>query len=418
MTADALTKPMQSPELLQLLTTGKVTIYGVDNQPVVSRILPSLQEYDEQTLMMNDDELLEHAKQNPKNVKATHATILFGIMGLSSSTTMQMAMMMGMATLASAADEMEVKESENKHIGLILHYGITFIVVIAAILVEKYVFQMHFVRKTMVYLLHYVTKTFAVKVKVEIDDPMDVDSEAAKDFAETKELKSEIEMLTQERDSALEYQLVLEQNRNMYKAEAEKANYDLATAEDKIQDLEDNIESKQQEINRTKSELSAALEQKQYHSTRVIQLGTAVKEKDARIKDLKEQLANTGNKMARHEETEPEGGRPSSSAGDVGPPDNDARAVREALDEAIAENTKLKAENIELKGTVKEKKEVIQRMDAVYQEQQQQIRDARFPNEIHVTPGGAKYHLHWCRHLQRAKKDLPTTKYQRCFDCG
>ena len=107
---------------------------------------------------------------------------------------------------------------------------------------------------------------------MEIDDPMDVDSEAAKDFAETKELKSEIEMLTQERDSALEYQLVLEQNRNMYKAEAEKANYDLATAEDKIQDLEDNIESKQQEINRTKSELSAALEQKQYHSTRVIQL--------------------------------------------------------------------------------------------------------------------------------------------------
>ena len=418
MTADALTKPMQSPELLQLLTTGKVTIYGVDNQPVVSRILPSLQEYDEQTLMMNDDELLEHAKQNPKNVKATHATILFGIMGLSSSTTMQMAMMMGMATLASAADEMEVKESENKHIGLILHYGITFIVVIAAILVEKYVFQMHFVRKTMVYLLHYVTKTFAVKVKVEIDDPMDVDSEAAKDFAETKELKSEIEMLTQERDSALEYQLVLEQNRNMYKAEAEKANYDLATAEDKIQDLEDNIESKQQEINRTKSELSAALEQKQYHSTRVIQLGTAVKEKDARIKDLKEQLANAGNKMARHEEAEPEGGRPSSSAGDVGPSDNDARVVREALDEAIAENTKLKAENIELKGTVKEKKEVIQRMDAVYQEQQQQIRDARFPNEIHVTPGGAKYHLHWCRHLQRAKKDLPTTKYQRCFDCG
>ena len=29
MTADALTKPMQSPELLQFLTTGMVTIYGV-----------------------------------------------------------------------------------------------------------------------------------------------------------------------------------------------------------------------------------------------------------------------------------------------------------------------------------------------------------------------------------------------------
>lgn len=83
MTADALTKPMQSPELLQLLTAGKVTIYGVDSQPVVSRILPSLQEYDEQTLMINDDGLLEHAKQNPHNVKATHATIVYGIIVLS-----------------------------------------------------------------------------------------------------------------------------------------------------------------------------------------------------------------------------------------------------------------------------------------------------------------------------------------------
>ena len=65
MTADALTKPMQSQELLQFLTTGMVTIYGVamgSQSPGDQSHLPPLQDYDEQTLMMDDKKLLDYVK--------------------------------------------------------------------------------------------------------------------------------------------------------------------------------------------------------------------------------------------------------------------------------------------------------------------------------------------------------------------
>ena len=103
-------------------------------------------------LIINDDKLLEHAKKNPQNVKATHATIVYGIIVLSSSTTMRMAMMMGIATLASAA-ELNAHDtgSDGKYMGIFLPYTSTFIVVIAPVLVEKYVFQRPFVRKMALY---------------------------------------------------------------------------------------------------------------------------------------------------------------------------------------------------------------------------------------------------------------------------
>ena len=115
-----------------------------------------------------------------------------------------------------------------------------------------------------------------------------------------------IRVLTEERDKTLQHQLVLEQNRNMYRGEAEKVNYDLATAEDKVQELEDDLEQKRQNIHKLNTEITRALEQKNYSSTRVVQLVTSNKEKDARINDLKEQLANAGNKMARRGDEEEE----------------------------------------------------------------------------------------------------------------
>ena len=143
MTADALTKPMQSPELLQFLTTGMVTIYGVDNHPVISRILPSLQDYDEQTLMMDDEKLLDYVKENPQAAKASPATVLFGLMGVSTSSTMRMALMMGMASMANAQTihEHEVQPSSN-YIGMAMCYFLIYVMVIAAILTEKHVFQL------------------------------------------------------------------------------------------------------------------------------------------------------------------------------------------------------------------------------------------------------------------------------------
>jgi chromosome segregation ATPase len=264
-----------------------------------------------------------------------------------------------------------------------------------------------------------------MKLKVEMDDAMEVDESAEKDISD---LRRKIEDLEAEKERLLDYQNVLTNNRDMYKENCEKANYDLATAEDKIQDLEDGMERKRGIIDKRNQEITNALEQKNYNATRVVQMTAANKEKDARIADLKEQLRNMGNKVARREEDSgDDGSAPSSLRGDehVGPLGLhriDMRAMKEQLDLTMAENELLKKENQETAAVLKDKKEVIARMqrvyDRVYEEQQQRIRDSRYPEEICVTSVGAKYHLSFCKHLQRAGKDLPCVKYKRCFDCG
>lgn len=308
---------------------------------------------------------------------------------------------------------------------IVMYYFLTYAVVIAAILTEKYVFQQHYVRKIGLYIAHYVFKMMDMKLKVEMDDAMEVDESAEKDISD---LRRKIEDLEAEKERLLDYQNVLTNNRDMYKENCEKANYDLATAEDKIQDLEDGMERKRGIIDKRNQEITNALEQKNYNATRVVQMTAANKEKDARIADLKEQLRNMGNKVARREEDSgDDGSAPSSLRGDehVGPLGLhriDMRAMKEQLDLTMAENELLKKENQETAAVLKDKKEVIARMqrvyDRVYEEQQQRIRDSRYPEEICVTSGGAKYHLSFCKHLQRAGKDLPCVKYKRCFDCG
>ena len=423
MTADALTKPMQSPELLQFLTTGMVTIYGVDNHPVVSRILPSLQDYDEQTLMLDDEKLLDYAKENPQAIKASPATMLFGLMGVSTSSTMRMALMMGMATMANAQPAQEPEAQTASHyMGLVMYFVLTYIVVIAAIMTEKYVFQLHIVRKFGLYIANYVFKAMSVKVKVEVDDPMEVDSSTAR---EVDSLRESLEDLTAERDRLLDYQTVLVNNRDMYKGAAEQANLDLSRAEDRIQDLEDDLQKRDEIVDKRNQEITHALEQKNYNAARIVQITAANKEKDARINDLKEQLRNMGNKAARRDEGPEDGGSMPSSmnrgddpGGPLGLHRIDMRAMKDALEQATSEKENLMEENKSLKDTLEEKKESIQRMQRVYEEQQKRIRDARFPEEIRITNGGAKYHLANCKHLQRSGRDLPCSTFKRCFDCG
>ena len=58
MVADALTKPMLAPQLLHLMTTGVVHYYNEENHPMLLRRLPPLHEYDEDTILKTDDELV------------------------------------------------------------------------------------------------------------------------------------------------------------------------------------------------------------------------------------------------------------------------------------------------------------------------------------------------------------------------
>ena len=61
MTADALTKPMIAPPLLHLLSSGMVEFKNEPDHPLLFRRLPPLHDYDEDTILKQDDELIKGA---------------------------------------------------------------------------------------------------------------------------------------------------------------------------------------------------------------------------------------------------------------------------------------------------------------------------------------------------------------------
>eukprot|EP00435_Cladocopium_sp_Y103_P056006 s391_g18.t1 len=399
MVADALTKPMISPGLLQLLTTGRIEIFGTDGHPVLSRVLPSLQDYDEQTLMKSDDEILQMAKDEPYNVRVTVASILFGAVATAPSSLMRTAMLLGMATMATAHNTEEIATENTtsygyNFIGLSMHYGITFIIVIAAIMVEKYINKLSFTHLLWHYFLVFVSKLSSKKVKIE-DDPMDVDVVGQMGdlyMQNMADYQEQIQNLTEEKDRLTEYTRTMEINRNNYKQEAEDANFKLATAEDQIDDLQQENDRKQAFIDAKTQELNTALQQKNYNAQRLTQLAATLREKDARIADLKEQLQSAGNKMARQDDPGfGAGSLPSSSArperqGELGLHRIDMRAMRDELENANDQIRQLTEE-------VKEKKEAIENMRRVHQQLQERLIAARYPPEIRVTSGGTRYHV-------------------------
>lgn len=359
--ADALTKPMISPGLLQLLTTRRIEIFGTDGHPVLSRVLPSLQDYDEQTLMKGDHEIIQMAKDEPHNVRATAASMLYGAIAFAPSSMMRTAMLLGMATLATAhstetmaahypIDEVETDRSaSNNFIGLTLHYVITFIVVILAIMVEKYVNKLSFLAKHWDYLMVFAHSLFSAKVKVE-DDPMEVDQMETRAFhlQQISELTDDLAATIDERDRLREDRLALSVSCHIYKNHVHDARLQLATAEDKIDELEEELTRKREIIDTRNLEVTRALEQKNHNANRVIRHVAAGKEKDKRIEDLEQQLKDMGNKMARCEEPR---SLSSSSRMDAAAPERpgglglhhiDMRVMKEALETAEAEKTKLR----------------------------------------------------------------------------
>ena len=154
-----------------------------------------------------------------------------------------------------------------------------------------------------------------MKLKVEMGDAMEVDDDGTE--KEIVELQRKVADLEAERERLLEYQYVLVNNRDTHKENSDQAHSDLAKAEEKIEDLEEEMERKRGIIDKLNKEITTALEQKNYNAARVVQMTTANKEKEARIADLKEQLRNMGNKVARRDEGSGDGGSaPSSLHGD------------------------------------------------------------------------------------------------------
>ena len=79
MVADALTKPMVSPQLLHLLSAGKVEFKNEIGHPVKFRVLPSIPVEDEADLLMTDEQVIEKAERMQDKVLMATASVLFGL---------------------------------------------------------------------------------------------------------------------------------------------------------------------------------------------------------------------------------------------------------------------------------------------------------------------------------------------------
>ena len=143
MLADGLTKPMESPALLLLLSAGKVTMFGVDGHPVKSRVLPSLGNMEENDLLMSDEEIMTAVKPDHERLVASHATMLCGMMATSTMRTMRLVMTAAlMATGADGAETEEETTGRTEEGGYSGVYMMMFVTVVMAIVVEKVISHM------------------------------------------------------------------------------------------------------------------------------------------------------------------------------------------------------------------------------------------------------------------------------------
>ena len=244
MVSDALTKPMLSPGLLMLLTSGKVEIFNMPNHNVLSRIMPSLQEYDENDLVKDDDAILKDVEKMPQNVKASHATILLGMAGnlVASTTSMRSAMLLGaMATGAMAAGDVQKETNYMTEETYRVEYGGTmnyisvyiaiFLVVIFAIKIERYTWQW----TAIIARVMQFNKVMEIAVKQEQPDlgpaPMDVDlanlsgSDGDEDL---RQLRYECQQLKERVVEMQAYNAAMERSRDHYKKKADIAETNLA----------------------------------------------------------------------------------------------------------------------------------------------------------------------------------------------
>ena len=141
MLADGLTKPMEGPALLLLLSAGKVEMFGVDGHPVKSRVLPSLRDMEENDLLMSDEEVMKVVKTDNNRLAATHATVMAGMMAVSSMKGFGSALTAAMMVDGTKAQKDGVTDGDDSS-GYAGVYMAMFLTVILATFAEKFITKM------------------------------------------------------------------------------------------------------------------------------------------------------------------------------------------------------------------------------------------------------------------------------------
>jgi hypothetical protein len=140
MLSDALTKAMVSPQLLRLLTCGKVDFHNVPDHPVKTRTLPTLPIEEESDLLLTDEEVMKVAELKPNKVTTTAASILLGLItGATFQKLMVASTMVAMTTAATAQPLGGNNADDGDHGGHLALYITLFLTAVLAIIVEKFI---------------------------------------------------------------------------------------------------------------------------------------------------------------------------------------------------------------------------------------------------------------------------------------
>ena len=178
MTSDALTKPLVHESLLLLLTAGIVRFFNVEGHPVVSRLLPTLGDYDEHDIVKDDEEIKKMVKEKKKDISMSHAMILLGLVGSFRKPASRMFLASAMLSTTSAYEVAGYSGGGRQvahEVNYISVYFLIFLTVIAAITVEK------LGKYALRYLMNKYKVTIRKPMKVKTEDdgdetmPMDVD---------------------------------------------------------------------------------------------------------------------------------------------------------------------------------------------------------------------------------------------------
>ena len=444
MTSDALTKPLVHESLLLLLTTGIVRFFNVEGHPVVSRLLPTLGDYDEHDIIKNDEEIKEMVYEKKKKPTMSHAMALLGLMGSFDKTAPRMMMAFALFGAATADEEMRgmVMAPQQQEGGVPNYIGVYFLIfltVIAAINVEK--LGKYFVRYIM--QKSKVTTTNKMKVKTEDDEdgptPMDVDETfmhgfdramsgdrpmemraAKRKLQVLEEDKQELEativikedaidslqkQLTEKKREAVEWEQVsksLEQRLERMKGEKAGLADKEERRQDEIEELNEKIGKMYVENESLEKKLQAAKEEKQ----KGFDLLTAA---NRQVLTLKDRLAE---KEKLLQERIPMFGQPRQEGV---PPQ--AGGLFQAAGAASDQEARLRAD---VERQAREIADKARQVESLRQDRAQlgeQLAQAKAPSEIFYTRYGTCYHKADCNHLKHGPADRPRSKLSRCRDC-
>lgn len=469
MLSDALTKPMLSPGLLMLLTSGKVEIFNMPNHDVLSRIMPSLQEYDENDLVKDDGMILKDVEKMPQNVKASHATILLGMAGnlLASTTSMKSAMLLGaMATGAMA--EMDVQKEinyvmEEKYRGgttpvkdFIGVYFVIFLMVILAIKAERYTWQLTAI------IARGMQIKEAIKVKVKEEDnetsgPMDVDQSHLGNYDEdVAQLHHECHDLRERLSETQSYLSAMERSRDHFKMKADQAETNLAQ---RISDEYDETKSLREERDRLLQDRQATRDrvnhmQGQLYTTRRQLADTRTELEQCKKKLDKYEAETDGDASRKMPRTEASSSAPTPSrvpeeANKIGDVQKLINQMNEDMDEKNIVIRDLKDKIRELENKIhdldasdkandqnaKEYKAFYERTSQLANNKQvevdrlsaellqanlrcqAEVAKEKVPDMVYLTRSGECFHKEDCNHLRHGHNPRPRSGYSKCRDC-